>query len=138
VRDSVEVNLGKGAVYPALVVGVIGSVVATFIKGKSGLIAGGFALFIVFIFFIIHLIISKISNNLDPIAVMGLALFSYFSKVLVLGVFLLVVVNRISLENLDRPSFGAIAIAVTVAWLGGEVRAFLKLKLHMPLPKKEK
>ncbi len=134
--DSHEINLGKGAVYPALIVGVIGSVIALLIKGKSGLIAGGFALLIVFIFFIIHLIISKISNNLDPIAVMGLALFSYFSKVLILGVFLLVIVNKISIENLDRPSFGAIAIAVTVAWLGGEVRAFLKLKLHMPLPKK--
>ena len=58
--DSVEINLGKGAVYPALVVGVIGSVIALLIKGKSGLIAGGFALLIVFICFIIHLIISKI------------------------------------------------------------------------------
>jgi hypothetical protein len=31
-------------------------------------------------------------------------------------------------------AFGLTAIALTFAWLGGEIRAYLKLKLHLPLP----
>ena len=134
---SFESDLGKGAVIPATIVGVIGVIIAGLWRGKSGILAGLLAQFIVLLFFAIHLLVAKISNKLDPIAVMGLAMFSYFAKVIVLGVFLLVVVGRIDPITLDRTSFGAIAIAVTVAWLGGEIRAFLKLKLQLPLPKRK-
>jgi hypothetical protein len=37
-------------------------------------------------------------------------------------------------KNLDRTTFGVVAVAITFAWLAGEVRAFLKLRLHLPLP----
>jgi hypothetical protein len=134
---SFEADLGKGAVIPATIVGVIGIIIAGLWRGQSGILAGLLAQFIVLFFFAIHLLVAKISNKLDPIAVMGLAMFSYFAKVIVLGAFLLVVVGRTDPKTLDRTSFGAIAIAVIVAWLGGEIRAFLKLKLQLPLPKRK-
>jgi len=34
----------------------------------------------------------------------------------------------------SRPAFAITALAITAAWLAGEIRAFLKLKLALPLP----
>jgi len=65
---------------------------------------------------------------------MALAMVSYFTKLIVLGAFLLIVLNTVPEESLNRPSFGIVAFAITFAWLAGEVRAFLKLRLHLPLP----
>jgi len=65
---------------------------------------------------------------------MVLVLVSYFTKLLILGVFLLIVVNAVPEKDLDRTTFGIVAVAITFAWLMGEVRAFLKLRLHLPLP----
>ena len=75
-----------------------------------------------------------VSNKLDPIMTMALAMVSYFAKLIVLGAFLLIVLNTVPEESLNRPSFGIVAFAITFAWLAGEVRAFLKLRLHLPLP----
>jgi hypothetical protein len=36
---------------------------------------------------------------------------------------------------LDRPTFAVMAIAITSAWLAGEIRAFLKLKLVLKTTK---
>ena len=52
----------------------------------------------------------------------------------ILAEFLLIVLNTVPEESLNRPSFGIVAFAITFAWLAGEVRAFLKLRLHLPLP----
>ena len=88
----------------------------------------------VIIFFSIHLIINQLSKNLDPIAVMSLAMFSYFAKILFMGAFLVIVTKTTTPENVNRPAFAVTALAITAAWLGGEIRAFLKLRLGLPLP----
>jgi ATP synthase protein I len=31
-------------------------------------------------------------------------------------------------------TFGITAVALTVAWLWGEIASFMKLRLHLPLP----
>jgi hypothetical protein len=72
---------------------------------------------------------------MDPMLTMMLAMFSYFGKMLILGAFLLLVVKKIAPDTLDRLSFGVVAIAITFAWLAGEIRAFLKLRLTLPMPK---
>lgn len=131
---SSEFEMWRGAVIPASVTGVITTIVMTFLRGRSGFVGGVVAEFIVIIFFAIHLIISKYSRNLEPIMTMALVLISYFTKLIVLGAFLLFVVNLIPHRDLDRLSFGVGAIAITFAWLAGEIRAFLKLRLHLPLP----
>jgi uncharacterized membrane protein len=131
---SSEFEMWRGAVIPASVTGVITTIVMTFLRGRSGFVGGVVAEFIVIIFFAIHLIISKYSRNLEPIMTMALVLISYFTKLIVLGAFLLFVVNLIPHRVLDRLSFGVGAIAITFAWLAGELRAFLKLRLHLPLP----
>jgi len=67
---------------------------------------------------------------------MALAMFSYFTKILVLGAMMYVIGQFTIDSDINRMSFGLVAIALTFAWLGGEIRAYLKLKLHLPLPGK--
>jgi hypothetical protein len=65
---------------------------------------------------------------------MAIAMFSYFAKFLFLGVFFWALGQFVSDEVLDRKTFGATAVALTFAWLGGEIASYLKLKTHLPLP----
>jgi hypothetical protein len=135
-KPSIEFEMWKGALVPAVSVGVLGIIGFGLTRGRAGVIGSLLANFIVVIFFAIHLAISKVSAKMDPMLTMMLAMFSYFAKMLILGTFLLLVVKRIAPETLDRVSFGVVAIAITFAWLGGEIRTFLKLRLTLPMPKK--
>ena len=48
---SVEMKLWRGALIPSSVVGILGLILATLLRGQSGLIGALFAQFIVLIFF---------------------------------------------------------------------------------------
>ncbi len=132
--NTVEAKLGKGALIPATFVGLIGLIIATVVKGKSGFYGGLLAQALVVIFFAVHLLVSKYSSKMDPIGVMAMAMLSYFAKIIILGALFFLVLNNISEKTLNRASFGTIAILVTIAWLSGEVRAFFKIRAQMPLP----
>ena len=80
---------------------------------------------------------ARVSRDLDPMATMALAMFSYFAKVIFMGAFLLLVTRYSDRSTIDRGSFAICAILITMAWLFGEIRSFLKLRFQMPLPKKE-
>jgi ATP synthase protein I len=36
--------------------------------------------------------------------------------------------------TIDRIAFGVTAVALTIAWLWGEIASYMKLRLHLPLP----
>jgi len=133
-QKSNESQLLKGALTPTLIVGVIAIGMATFFQGLSGFYGALLAQIVVLIYFLVHIFISKISRNLDPMSTMALAMFSYFAKFLLLGAFLWVLTRYTARSSIDRTSFGATAIALTFAWLGGEIASYLKLKTHLPLP----
>ena len=126
----------KGALLPTVIVGVICIGLFSLLKGLHGFYGALVAQFVVVIFFLVHLLVSKLSRNLDPMATMALAMFSYFAKVMVMGAFLLVLTKFTSREVIDRTSFGATALVLTAAWLGGEIKSYLSLKIHLPLPPK--
>ena len=131
----IEVQLWRGAIIPALTVAVLGNVIAYVVRGISGLIAGIFSLVIVVIFFAVHLAIAKVADSLDPTMVMVLAMGSYIVKVTFMGLFLVLTMKLTEPKFLDRPTFAVLAIATTSAWLAGEIRAFLKLKLVLKTTK---
>jgi hypothetical protein len=135
-EKSIEFEMWKGSLIPAVSVGIMGLVGSGLLRGKPGIIASLLANFIVVIFFAIHLAVSKASAKMDPMITMMLAMISYFAKMLILGAFLLLVVKKIAPDTLDRLSFAVVAIAITFAWLAGEIRAFFKLRLTLPMPKK--
>jgi len=132
-----DTQLWKGAIVPAASVAVLSVAGATSLVGKSGFVGASLAAFTVIIFFSVHLLVARISRDLDPMATMALAMFSYFAKVVLMGAFLLLVTKFTDRSSVDRGSFAICAILITMAWLYGEIRSFLKLRFQMPLPKKE-
>jgi len=133
-QSSNESQLLRGALVPTFIVGIIAIGAFGFLKGLSGLSGALLAQAVVLIYFLVHIFISKISRNLDPMSTMALAMFSYFAKFLLLGAFLWTLTKYTSRTSIDRTSFGVSAIALTFAWLGGEIASYLKLKTHLPLP----
>lgn len=129
-----DTKLWKGAIVPASITAVILIIVIGFINGKSGLVGAVLASFTVLIFFSIHLLVARISRDLDPMITMALAMFSYFAKVILMGVFLFLVTKYTDRSTVDRGSFAICAILITMAWLSGEISSFLKLRAQLPLP----
>ena len=133
-NSSTERALLRGALIPSLAVGVIAIIVSSATQGSSGFMGALLAQLVVVMYFAVHIGVSKISRNLDPMSTMALALFSYLAKFILLGAFLYVLTRMTSRESIDRGAFGITAITLTFTWLGGEIRSYLKLKLHLPLP----
>ena len=137
-KNDPESQLLRGALIPSFAVGVVAIAAATFWQGKAGFFGALLAQFVVVIFFAVHLLVSRISNHLDPMSTFALALFSYFAKLFFLGLFLWALAKYTDRQTIDRLSFGAAACALTIAWLGGEIASYLKLKTHLPLPTQAK
>ena len=124
----------RGAIIPATLTSLAFVTASTLLRHQSGFWGAIIASITVVLFLGIHLLVSAISKNLDPIAVMGLAMFSYVAKLAVMGALLLIVARGTAPTSVDRNCFAATALAITAAWLGGEIRAFLKLRIGLPLP----
>ena len=131
---STERALLRGAVIPTIIIGLISIALSTWLKGSAGLVGALLAQFVVVIFFAANIGVALLSRDLDPVMTMSLAMFSYMAKVLLLGVFLWLVTTFVSVDTCDRKAFALSAVAATFAWLGGEIRAYLALKLHLQLP----
>lgn len=133
-QPSYEAQMLKGAVKPTAVTGLISVIVSAIFAGLPGLYGALLAQFIVVIFFAVTLGVSKFSKDLDPLSTMGLALFSYTTKLLFVGIFLWAITNFTERETINRTSFGIAAILLTLSWLGGEIASYMKLRIHLPLP----
>lgn len=134
-QNNSDAQLWRGAIIPSVFTALICLIVLSIINGKSGAIGAALASITVIIFFSIHLLVARVSRNLDPITTMALAMFSYFAKVIFMGVFLFLVTKYTERSSVDRGSFAICAILITMAWLLGEIRSFLKLRAQLPLPK---
>jgi hypothetical protein len=135
---STERDMWRGALIPAIAITLICNIGSILIRHTPGLWGSLTASATVLIFFSVHLVINQIAKDLDPMATMALAMFSYFAKVFLMGAFLIIVTKTSSPATIDRPAFAVTALAITAAWLGGEIRAFLKLRLVLPLPQNSK
>ena len=124
----------RGAALPSFISSVIAMGVSWFVSGLSGLFGALLASFTVVIFFSVSLLVARFTKDANPIATMALAMFSYFTKLFIMAIFLIAVTRLTSPESVDRRAFGVSALVIAFAWLGGEVRAFLKLRLQLPLP----
>jgi len=127
-------NLWRGAVIPAAAIAVISILAGSLLRGASGFWGSLLAGATVILYFSVHLLISKFSENLDPISTMALALLSYVAKIGLMGALLIIVTKTTSPESVDRPTFAISALSITAAWLAGEIRAFVKLRFQLPLP----
>jgi len=137
-EKSNESQLLRGALGPTLIIGAVSIAIFTILRGLSGFYGSALAQFIVAIYFVVHIVVSRFSRNLDPISTMAMAMTSYFAKLVFLGLFLWALGEYTDREVIDRLSFGISACAITAAWLGGEIASYLKLKTHLPLPPQAK
>lgn len=133
-EQSNESQLLRGAVKPTAITGLISVIISAIVAGLPGMSGALLAQFIVVIFFAVTLGVSKFSKDLDPLSTMGLALFSYTTKLLFVGLFLFAITNFTQRETINRTSFGVSAILLTLSWLGGEIASYMKLRIHLPLP----
>jgi hypothetical protein len=117
-----------------VVIGVIAIGLSAWFKGAAGFVGALLAQFIVIAFFTANLLAARISRDLEPSLTMAIAMVSYLVKVILLGVFLGLITTFVPEDICHRGAFGLSAVAATFAWLGGEIVAFLKLKLHLELP----
>jgi len=127
----------RGTILSSSVVAMFLIITMSVVNGKSGLLGAILASVTVIIFLSIHLLVARVSRDLDPMITMALAMFSYFAKVIFMGIFLLLVTKFTDRSTVDRASFAICTILITMAWLFGEIRSFLKLRVNLPLPKKE-
>lgn len=134
---STERALLRGAVLPTLVVSLISIALSTWMKGSAGLVGALLAQIVVVIFFATNIGAARLTRDLDPVMTMSIAMFSYMAKVIMLGVFLFLITTFVPEANCDRRAFALSAVAATFAWLGGEIKAYLGLKLHLQLPPKQ-
>lgn len=127
----------RGALIPSTLISIISMVLATLLRGTSGLLGSALAAFTVVIFFSVSLVVARLTKSADPIATMALAMFSYFTKLLLIAGFLIAVTRMTDEADVDRTSFGVSALVIALGWLAGEVRAFFKLRLQLPLPEQK-
>lgn len=133
---STERALFRGAILPSSVVGVLSIALSSWLVGMAGFVGAALAQLVVLIFFATNIGTARLTRDLDPVMTMSFAMFSYMAKVILLGVFLWLITTFVPAESCDRRAFALSALAATFAWLGGEIRAFLALKLHLQLPGK--
>ena len=137
-EKSNESQLLRGAFIPTLIVSLVAIAISALVKGTSGFLGALLAQFVVIIFFIIHIAVSRLTRDLDPISTMAMAMFSYFAKLFALGALLWVIAKYTDRQSINRTAFGITAVALTIAWLWGEIASYMKLRLHLPLPTTDK
>lgn len=121
-------SLWRGALLPSLLTALVCVIIAAVLRASAGLAAALLASVTVIIFFSVHLLVARISRSLDPASTMLVAMLSYFLKVALMAIFLILVTRVTEPESIDRPTFAVVALALTTAWLAGEIRAFLRLR----------
>jgi ATP synthase protein I len=125
--------LWRGALIPSLVTALIAIIAGYIFRGIPGLWGSALGAFTVVIFFSVHLFVARISRSLDPTSTMIVAMLSYMLKISAMAVFLLLVTRLTDPDAIDRPTFAISSLALTIAWLGGEIRAFLKIRLTLDI-----
>ena len=130
-----EQKLGRSPIFLATIAAVLSLVVVTVFNGRSGFLGGLLASITVIIFFSVQLLVARISRDLDPTLTMLLAMISYFAKVILMGVFLVLIGRFTDRSTVDRTSFAISALVITMIWLATEIRSFTKIRFQMPLPK---
>ncbi|GAA5071514.1 ATP synthase protein I [Thermocatellispora tengchongensis] len=121
-----DVRVLKSAAIPALVVGLVVTVVSAFLTGVDGALGGALGVLVVGLFFLISLVAVAYASRISPTMMMAAALGTFFTKVLVLAL----VLSSLSDVTVWHPTaFTWSVILCTIAWTFGEARGFMKLRI---------
>lgn len=129
--------LWRGALTPSITVSLIAILISALMKGTSGFWGASLAMFTVFIFFSVSMMVSRLTKDANPITTMALAMLSYISKLFLMALFLILITRLTEPGTVNRSAFGISALAIAIAWLGGEIRAFFALRLQLSSPENQ-
>jgi ATP synthase protein I len=115
----------RGGAVPAAIVGVVALVVFSVLDGALGASGSLLATAIVLAFSASTLLLLRRMVGVDPRVVFLAALIGYFTKVMLLGGFLLLFRDA---DWLSPIAFAVTAIAVSLAGTAGEIVAFTRTK----------
>ena len=142
----------KGALFPSLILSALSILVSTVLLGSSGFFGSLLASFTVVIFFSVSLLVSRLTKSADPISTMALAMFSYFTKLLLIAGFLIAVTRLTDEGDVDHgiwdqrahcgrwlasrrgPLFLSSTATVTLAEAGNESSGIVRLIVPKPQP----
>jgi len=126
--------LWRGALTPSLIVSLLTIIISSILRNLPGFWGALLAATTVVFFFSVSMLVSRLTKDANPITTMALAMFSYFSKLILMALFLILVTRLTDPGDVDRTAFGVSALLIAIAWLGGEIRVFFRLRLQLPLP----
>ena len=118
----------RGGLVPALAVAVVAIVVSTLVSGSLGLAGSGLAAALVLLSTASTMLILRRMAGLDPRVVFMGAMVSYFFKVMLLGVFLVLFRNA---DCLSPIAFAVTAIVVSLAGTIGEIVAYTRVRTYI-------
>ena len=118
----------RGGLVPSLGVGVIAIAVFALLEGALGAAGSALAAVLVVVSTASTMIILRKMAGLDPRVVFMGAMVSYFFKVMLLGVFLVLFRNA---DWLSPIAFAVTAIVVSLAGTIGEIVAFTRVKTYI-------
>ena len=116
--------LRSGAV-PALVVALVCTIVFAVVDGSQGLAGALTAAAVVVVTFASSMIVLRRTARLGPLVVFMVAMVGFTTKVLLLGLFLVLFRDATWMSPL---AFALTAIASSLAWTTGEVVAFMRVR----------
>lgn len=123
---SYDVALLRGAAIPAAAVGALLLVVSGLLAGTPGLIGAALGVGIVAAFFTVGLVVIAWASRISPQIMMMVAIVSYMIKIALLAIFVVAFAGSTAFNN--RAFAAAVALS-TLVWVGGEVRAFSRLRI---------
>ncbi|TFV50511.1 hypothetical protein [Blastococcus sp. TF02A-35] len=118
----------RGGAVPSIAVGIIAIVVFSLVDGSLGAAGAGLASALVVVSTASTMFILSKLAGLDPRVVFLGAMVSYFFKVMLLGVFLLLFRNA---DWLSPMAFAITAVVVSLAGTIGEIVAFTRVRTYI-------
>ncbi|WP_419997863.1 hypothetical protein [Streptomyces boninensis] len=121
-----DARILKGAAIPTALAGVAAVIIASLVAGAKGGIGAGAATVVVMIFFALGLLALQHYSRKFPALFMGIAMITYTTQILLLGIVLAVFKNT---DLFNTKAFGLTVLATALVWVGAMARAHMKLKM---------
>ncbi|WP_460522038.1 hypothetical protein [Flindersiella endophytica] len=128
-RPDLVLPLLRGALLPALVAGALVTLGAGILSGTRGVAGALIGFAVVVLFSGTGLLIMRAVRNTDAMITMMVGLFSYTVRIILFGAAIMVLGAFDTDSWLQRGSFVISVLVCVAAWIGGEVRAYTRLRI---------
>jgi ATP synthase protein I len=122
---SSDARVLRGAAIPSGLAGIAAIAVGLLLAGSKGALGAAIGAVVVIAFFSISVIAVSYASKISPQLMFAAAVFSYMTKVL--AMFALIVALE-GVSAWDSRAFAWSVIALTLVWIGAEIRATLRAK----------